>query len=607
MDTLHNEGLDDMIDEVDTEYNDYIPDEIDTSGLHDDEDYEPDSVNESLIPDDNSSNNSNNGNSGNTGSNNTPSFNGAPTLQRIIMEETEKYVTTNVKRGDKDWLRIEGELMKEIRIKISQTNQSIGKGEAKISMPKYLSFGQVAEILNKAMIIKVITDNDNDDTKLLGIFNGEIYDTNQDIIYRAAIKLNNTLTQHDFAELINRLMLICDQVNINKNRDLIAVGNGIFNYSTKELIPWKKIQKTPESYVFLSKSVVNYNKNAKLVTFSDGWNIENWLHDISIDDEIYQLLWETMGAVLRPYVKWNKSVWLYSTTGNNGKGTYCELLRALLGPKAHTSIPIADFAKEYTLGPLIGKQAIIVDENDVGVFIDKIGIMKAVITGDIVTINQKFKQPINYRFRGMMVQCLNEYPRVKDRSDSFYRRQIFVPFEKCFTGKENKNIKSVYLHDKNVLEYVLKTILEDDYYELSEPQICKDALNDYKESNDPVRQFWVEFETELAWDLVPYKFLYDLYKAWYDKTFPRAQTVSYNIFINNLKVIIQRESTIWTCDEDTKKKYRPGTKMSKTELLISQYKLTDWMTSSYQGRDPKKQCTLVAADLQQNYTGILRK
>ena len=117
-------------------------------------------------------------------------------------------------------------------------------------------------------------------------------------------------------------------------------------------------------------------------------------------------------------------MWLYSTAGNNGKGTYCELLRNLLGPSACVSIPISDFAKDFALSPLVGKQAIITDENDVGLYIDKVAIMKAVVTGDVITINKKFAQPVNYRFRGMMVQCLNEYPKVKDRSDSFYRRQI---------------------------------------------------------------------------------------------------------------------------------------------------------------------------------------
>lgn len=544
----------------------------------------------------------------------------AETLQSIISSQTENYVAT-LTVGQDNWFDIEKELMQKIRTAVIQENNTRSgsgtKGDSKLSMPKYLTFGQIAQILNACMIIRVITDSDNDETQILGIFNGEIYTTDQNILFKAAIQMNDTLNKHELEELINRLMLICEKVNINKNRDLIAVGNGIFDYKKKALLPYDDPNFDPDTYVFLSKSIVDYNPNAQLPTMKDGWNIEDWLRDISIDDEICQLLWETMGSILRPYVKWNKSVWLYSTTGNNGKGTFCELLRNLLGPKAHTSIPIADFSKDFALGPLIGKQAIIVDENDVGVYIDRIGIMKAVITGDIVTINQKFKQPINYRFQGMMIQCLNEYPRVKDRSDSFYRRQIFVPFEKCFTGKENKNIKAVYLNSKEVLEYVLYKILDGrnlppeyqlgKYYELSEPQICKDALNDYKESNDPIRQFWIEFESEFAWDLVPYKFLFDLYKAWYEKNFPRSQQVSNVAFINALKVIIQRESTMWTCDNDNKKRYYIKDMMSKTEYLIYDYDLTDWKSKTYLGRDKTKICTLTANDLTEKYAGILRK
>lgn len=521
------------------------------------------------------------------------------TLQRIMQEETQKYVAT-LQQGDDDFLRIEEELMKRIKVRITQTNQSMGKGDTRLSMPKYLGFSQIAEILNKVMVIRIIQDGDND-TSLLGIYDGEIYQTDMAGIQRAAIQLNHTLSKHDLAELTNRLYLICEKIELNKNRDLIAVGNGIFDYKKKKLMSFD------ERYVFLSKSEVDYNPNAQLKTFSDGWNVEEWLKDLSADDDVCQLLWETAGSVLRPYVKWNKTVWLYSTTGNNGKGTYCELLRNLLGPKAHASIPISDFAKDFALGPLIGRQAIITDENNVGEYIDKIGIMKAVVTGDVITINKKYEQPVNYRFQGMMIQCLNEYPRVKDRSDSFYRRQIFIPFEKSFTGKENKNIKDKYLKDPEVLEYVLYKILMSSYYELSEPDICKEALNEYKGANDPIRQYWEEFEDQFAWDLLPYTFLFDLYKSWYDRNFPRSQQVSRQAFITALNTIVARESTLWKVNDDYKTKMRPMNKMSRTELLIAEYNLAEWRSKSYFGRDRDKQCTLAPEDLAGNYTGLIRK
>lgn len=543
------------------------------------------------------------------------------TLNTIITNATATAIQ-GFHKGDTDWLLMERTVMEAVTAQVTNANAaaaaSIAKttpqgqkapplGDRKIPMPKCLTFGQVAEILNAVMTIKVITDGDSE-MEILGIYNGDIhdpnygvYETNYGILYSAATQLNHTFGRRDLDEVINRLLMICEKVEVNRNRDLIAVNNGVFHYKKKVLMSFD------ESYVFLSKSAVEYNEHAQPKTFADGWNVEDWLKDIAVDEDVADLLWKTAGAALRPYVKWNKTVWLFSTSGNNGKGTYCQLLRNLLGPKACTSIPLSDFAKDFALGPLIGKQAIITDENDVGQYLDRLAIMKAVVTGDVFTITRKFERPITYRFRGMMVQCLNEYPRVRDKSDSFYRRQVFVPFEKTFTGRENKNIKDQYLQDPDVLEYVMLKLLQSDYYELPEPAACKIALSDYKENNDPVRQFWAEFEDEFVWDLLPYPFLFDLYKAWYEENFPRDKQMSRPSFINALKTIVQRESIVWTCDNDNKKKYRPGDRMSKTELLIDTYHLKNWESKSYQGRDPKKRCTLTTADLSASYAGLLRK
>ena len=528
------------------------------------------------------------------------------TLQSILQDETRTYVAKLLQMQPgkvPTYADIEKELMTAITARIVNANSGLKKGDPRLSTPKYLNFDQVAQILNAVETIRVITDGDSD-MRLLGVYDGQIYDTNLNKLYLAATQLNSTMGRRELDEMISRLLLICDEAPVNQDPDLIAVNNGIFNFRTKTLLDFDP------KYVFLSKSSVDYNEKGppKLKVFPDGWDIESWMADIAVDADVCNLLWETAGACLRPYVRWNKTVWLFSTAGNNGKGTYCELIRNLLGPRACVSIPLSDFSKEFALSPLVGKQAIITDENDVGLYIDRVAVMKAVVTGDVITINKKFALPVNYRFRGMMVQCLNEYPKVKDKSDSFYRRQIFVPFEKCFTGKENKNIKAVYLADKEVLEYALYKLLNMDYHSLSEPDACKAALVDYKETNDPIRQFWTEFEDEFVWDLVPYPFLFDLYKAWYEQNYPKDRQVSRVSFINSLKTIVMRESIVWGCDESNKKKYRVGNKMSKPELLIDTYKLKDWESRSYTGRDITKKCTLKLGDpLAESYAGIFRK
>lgn len=103
---------------------------------------------------------------------------------------------------------------------------------------------------------------------------------------------------------------------------------------------------------FICKSHVNFVDNPQNphITMPDGavWDVESWMQSLSDDPEIVMLLWQVIGAVIRPNVPWNKSVWLYSEAGNNGKATLCELMRNLCGSGAYTSISLAQFGAQFT-------------------------------------------------------------------------------------------------------------------------------------------------------------------------------------------------------------------------------------------------------------------
>ena len=46
------------------------------------------------------------------------------------------------------------------------------------------------------------------------------------------------------------------------------------------------------------------------------------------------------------------------------------------------------------LEPLTHVNAILTDENDVGTYVDSVGNLKAIITGDQIQLNRKYKPPI---------------------------------------------------------------------------------------------------------------------------------------------------------------------------------------------------------------------
>lgn len=531
----------------------------------------------------------------------------AMTLNQVIQEVTEAYAKVTI-FDTKSATEIESEVVAYVRDRIKQVNVKLDKGD-KLRAPQKLCVSQVATLmLHMYPIIRVQCGGTNADPSydLLAIYQDEgpdagTYVTDDDVFKKLAKQLNYSMLPKELSDVVEMLTLEAPRKFRTIDKDLIAVNNGIFDFKAKTLIPF-----SPD-YIFLSKSRVNYNANAVNVTIHNDtddtdWDVESWMSDLSDDPEVVELLWQILSAIIRPHVRWNKSAWLYSNQGNNGKGTLCELMRSLVGDGSYAAIPLKAFSEHFALEPLIRANAVIVDENNVGEFIDRSANLKAVITNDVVPINRKFKTTISYQFYGFMVQCLNDYPRVKDRSDSFYRRQLFIPFTKCFTGRERAYIKTDYLHRKEVLEYVLFKVLNMDFYSLSEPASCKLALEEYKEYNDPVRQFLDEILPQLMWNFVPFSFLYDLYKSWSMKNSPNGTIQGKNTYITDVINLLPQYKD-WYCP-GRQVPVRPGKMMDVPEPLIAAYDLKDWKNPNYTGHDINRICT---PELKATYNGLRRQ
>lgn len=531
---------------------------------------------------------------------------------QLIRDVTEAYLATLNRAALPTIDQIAETLVTQTSTACAVYNTSVDKS-MKIKPPTSLLPAQIgAVILELFPVCRIAMAENNLSGAVLALYqtdgpNEGIYDTDEDTIQNFVSQFKWSITTKEIEEVIaylNRKAAIRVRCS---DQDLIAVNNGIFNYQTKTLTPF-----TPD-LVFTSKSHVNYNPQATNVvihnnTDNTDWDVESWMHTLSDDDDIVTLLWEVLGAIVRPNVRWNKSAWLYSETGNNGKGTLCELMRSLCGRGAYASIPISDFGKDFMLEPLLSVNAVIVDENDVGSYIDRAANLKAVITNDVIQVNRKFKTPVPLQFHGFMVQCLNEFPKIRDRSDSVYRRQLFIPMQKCFTGKERRYIKNDYLHRNEVLEYVLKRVLESNYYELSCPASCQLTMSEYQNYNDPVRQFFDDTRYEFAWDFLPFLFLYDLYCAWMKKNNPAGSLMSKSTFIKEIVPIACKDGT-WTVTRKNANgtsyaKVRPRDLMNKPEYLSMEYDLRKWMQPNAGSMRPDLACIPQVKDYY--YGGLIR-
>lgn len=480
----------------------------------------------------------------------------------------------------------------------------------KIQRLSYLPNAAIARLMIALEGIKALnySDGNNAGNYQLGIYqdcgeNEGIYVTTEDLFIKVIKKYNFNISVSGIRQVMELLRYTAPVVAVRKYRNLIPVNNGIFDYDTKKLLPF-----SPD-YVFVSKCKVNFNAAATNVVIhndDDGtdWDVDSWIHELTDDPQVEQLIWQIIGAVIRPNVRWDKVIMPYSTKGNNGKGTLCRLLRNLCGEGNYTSIAINDMSKNFRLSPLLHVSAVIVDENNVTGYLDDASTFKALITGDQVQIEEKYKAPVDFRFSGLMVQCVNFLPRVNDKTSSFYRRILMVPFEKCFTGAERKYIKDDYLNRQEVLEYVLCKVLEviPSYYDFDVPDACTRLLDDYKTFNDPVRQFAEEMLPELKWQLVPNKFLYDLFKAWYEENIPSGRVQGKNSFLQEFKdVIAERDDWKATGSSVPTQGYS-----FCSEPLIIRYNLTKWMNDAYRGTDAAMICTPSMDTIKSSVSGIIR-
>lgn len=508
-----------------------------------------------------------------------------PPINQLISDEVELFFATQNQEalGAQD---VEFHLLNRINNRLISENTQYGlKGSRAYQTLRTLTPAVIAGcMLKRNRIVRIMLSEKNTDPNydVLAVYmdhgpNTGIYVTDEVSIRVLAREYNFSISPKELDHVIDMLADNAPRVMVSANRDLIAVNNGIFDYKTKTLLPF-----TPE-IVFTAKSAVNYNENAVnpvIHNDTDGtdWDIESWMADLNDDPEIVTLLWEILSAIIRPNVAWDKTAWFLSEVGNNGKGTLLTLMRNLCGERAWTSIPVADFGKDFHLEPLIRTNAVLVDENDVGEYVDRAANLKAVITNDVILINRKNKTPIAYQFRGFMVQCVNDTPRFRDKSGSLYRRQLIIPFDKSFTGAERKYIKQDYMHRTEVLEYVLYRVLSGNFYELSEPATVRAALHQYKIENDPVRAFAEEFLDRVVWDLLPWRFLYALYRAWLTKDQPSNPPLGYNKFVKHLTLILQEavgegEGYGWFV---TPAAVRTKNRILGEEPLAVEYNLDQW-------------------------------
>lgn len=519
-----------------------------------------------------------------------PLKNKVSTELEVLMLKCQKYLveylktTTRLNDVDRaELIKIGKTALEEKKFDVELENSDVPKNLRKREPTKLTPLETAAILCNFFKFINIKTAKQKLKSKL-GRYcktgeNEGIYLIDEESIYVSIRDVSPEFTVGECKEVISQIKSNVETKLLSNKKNLVPVANGVFDKNEK------KLKSFSEDYVFLTKVKVSYRENVvnKMIEMPDGefWDIETWLKElIDNDEDIYTLLWQVIADSIQTSYSRGKAIFFYSKTGNSGKGTFGQIIKNLLGNGNYSTLNISDFNVKFLLANLVGTGVNIADENNVDQYIDSVSSFKASITGDDIIIDQKYEQPFSFKYSGTNIQMINALPKTKDKTGSFYRRIIMVPFVKSFTNNgERKYIKEDYIYDPEVLEYILNKALHLEFEEFIEPAVSKELLLEYKEFNNPVIQFWDEFNEQFVWDRIPNSFLYDLFVTWIRRTNPSGKPFGKKQFNELLKEILESEDG-WEFKQGP---VSTGNSMDDDEPLITDYKLIEWYDPSYNG------------------------
>ncbi|MBO8942826.1 DNA primase, partial [Listeria monocytogenes] len=333
-----------------------------------------------------------------------------------------------------------------------------------------------------------------------------IWTQNETYIRRFIGFLEPTLNANKASDVIYHLWKGAEVKEKTASRYLIPVKNGVFNLKTKKLEAF-----TP-NYVFTSKIATPYVSEPPKPDIK-GWDIHTWLDEIACGDEqITALLWQVISASLNGNYSRKESIWLLGD-GNNGKGTFQQLLHNIIGTENIATLKLPQFQERFALSILEEKVCCIGDDVPSGVYIDDSSNFNSVVTGDNIMVEQKNKQPYGTSFRMTVIQSTNGMPKMKNKTNGTYRRFVIVPFKADLKGgKDNWKIKDEYINNPELLQYVLFHAINMDFERFVKPDVSLELMEEYQQENDPILDYYMSEFQHYKSTRIPVSTVYEFYK-----------------------------------------------------------------------------------------------
>lgn len=342
----------------------------------------------------------------------------------------------------------------------------------------------------------------------LYIYNDGVYECGDEHIEAAMIKHIPQLSQSKRKEVLSYLALIVKQETLVANANLIAFNNGVLDVITETFNDF-----SPE-YIITNKIPHNYNPDAESEL------LEGVMKKLACGDEnVLNLLYQSVGYTFYRRNELRKSFFLLGEK-RNGKSTFLDMVSTLLGDVNTSNLDLCEIGDRFRTAELNGKLANIGDDiNDE--WVSNTSIFKKVVSGDIVTVERKSKDPFKLRSFAKFFFSANSLPRIGRGKDSgaVLDRLVIIPFDAKFSKDDADYDPFIKykLRDESVMEALiaksvkaLREVIANQ--EFASSSKLTDTLKEYEQINNPILEFFTELD-EVDYLNEPIKSVYQKYST----------------------------------------------------------------------------------------------
>ena len=321
----------------------------------------------------------------------------------------------------------------------------------------------------------------------LYVYEDGFYQQDERIIERKMIDLYPSIRRQQRGEVLDYI-----KIRTHKRGEDIKILPYVINLKNTRLDirTGKCLEYDPDKIEF-ARIPVTYDQSAYCA------DLDKMLNRVFVGDrEVINLFEEMIGYCLIKSSRYQKA-FIMVGSGSNGKSTILDLIEEFLGAANYSSLPLEQVTDRFNKAELEHKLANIGDDID-NVAIKDSGTLKKMISGESITVERKGERPFKFRPYAKHIYSANSIPRSFDKSEGFYRRWIFIPFNATFSPDDPDYDPMIFdkITTDQALSYLLNLALKGarrlmKQGKFTQPASVVNALEAYRTDNSTTLS-WIE-------------------------------------------------------------------------------------------------------------------